>query len=95
MKLLWLGVGDGDFALNGTKALDEVLTKNGIKHTSHDQARLPARMAAVAAGPLGVRAAAVPGPDEQTLISVEARRRWRDFLRELGRFLSRDPNDQR
>ena len=32
MKLIWLGVGDGDFALNGTKALDEVLTKNGVKH---------------------------------------------------------------
>jgi enterochelin esterase-like enzyme len=32
-KLLWLGVGDQDFALNGTKALDEVLTKNGIKHS--------------------------------------------------------------
>ena len=33
MKLLWLGAGDGDFALNGTKALDDVLTKNGIKHS--------------------------------------------------------------
>jgi enterochelin esterase-like enzyme len=33
LKLLWLGVGDGDFALNGTKALDEVLTKNNIKHS--------------------------------------------------------------
>ena len=33
MKLIWLGVGDDDFALNGTKALDELLTKNGIKHT--------------------------------------------------------------
>ena len=31
-KLLWLGAGDGDFALNGTKALDEVLTKHGVKH---------------------------------------------------------------
>ncbi len=31
-KLLWLGVGDADFALNGTKALDEVLTKHGVKH---------------------------------------------------------------
>ena len=33
MKLLWVGAGDGDFALNGTKAIDEVLTKNGIKHS--------------------------------------------------------------
>ena len=33
MKLIWLGVGDADFALNGTKAIDEVLTKNGVKHT--------------------------------------------------------------
>ena len=32
MKLIWLGVGDGDFALNGMKALDEVLTRNGVKH---------------------------------------------------------------
>ena len=32
MKLIWLAVGDGDFALNGTKAIDEVLTKNGVKH---------------------------------------------------------------
>ena len=31
-KLLWLGVGDADFALNGTKALDEVLNKHGVKH---------------------------------------------------------------
>jgi enterochelin esterase-like enzyme len=29
---VWLGVGDGDFALNGMKALDEVLTKHGVKH---------------------------------------------------------------
>ncbi len=33
MKLIWLGVGDADFALKGTKLLDETLTKNGIKHT--------------------------------------------------------------
>ena len=32
MKLIWLGAGDGDFALPGTKTLDEVLTKNGVKH---------------------------------------------------------------
>jgi enterochelin esterase family protein len=31
-KLLWLGVGEADFALNGTKALDEVLNKHGVKH---------------------------------------------------------------
>ena len=31
-KLLWVSAGDQDFALNGTKALDEVLTKNGVKH---------------------------------------------------------------
>jgi enterochelin esterase-like enzyme len=33
MRLVWLGVGDQDFALNGMKALDETLTKNGITHT--------------------------------------------------------------
>jgi len=33
MRLIWLAAGDEDFALNGTKALDEVLTKNGIKHS--------------------------------------------------------------
>ena len=33
MKLIWLAAGDEDFALNGTKALDDVLTKNGIKHS--------------------------------------------------------------
>jgi enterochelin esterase-like enzyme len=33
MKMIWLAVGDGDFALQGTKTLDEVLTKNGIKHS--------------------------------------------------------------
>ena len=32
MKLMWLGVGDGDFALKGMNALDELLTKNGVKH---------------------------------------------------------------
>ena len=33
LTLVWISAGDGDFALNGTKALDEVLTKNDIKHT--------------------------------------------------------------
>jgi enterochelin esterase-like enzyme len=33
MKLMWLGVGDGDFALNGMKGLDALLTKHDIKHT--------------------------------------------------------------
>jgi enterochelin esterase family protein len=33
LKVFWLSAGDADFALNGTKALDEVLTKNDIKHT--------------------------------------------------------------
>jgi enterochelin esterase family protein len=33
MKMIWLAAGDGDFALNGTKALDEALTKSGIKHS--------------------------------------------------------------
>jgi len=33
MKMIWLAAGDGDFALPGTKALDEALTKNGIKHS--------------------------------------------------------------
>ena len=33
LKLLWVGVGKDDFALNGSKALDAALTKNNIKHT--------------------------------------------------------------
>ena len=33
MRLMWLGVGDADFALNGMKTLDETLTKHGITHT--------------------------------------------------------------
>jgi len=33
MKLIWLAAGDEDLALTGTKTLDEVLTKNGIKHS--------------------------------------------------------------
>ena len=33
MKLVWLAVGDEDFALAGTKALDETLTRNSIKHS--------------------------------------------------------------
>jgi enterochelin esterase family protein len=33
MKLIWVGVGDQDFALNGSKAINETLTKNGITHT--------------------------------------------------------------
>ncbi len=34
-KLLWIGVGKDDFALNGSKALSELLTKHNIKHTFH------------------------------------------------------------
>jgi enterochelin esterase family protein len=33
MKLIWLGVGDGDFALEGTKGIDAILTKHNIPHT--------------------------------------------------------------
>jgi enterochelin esterase family protein len=33
MKLIWIAVGSEDFALAGSKALDETLTKNGIKHS--------------------------------------------------------------
>jgi enterochelin esterase-like enzyme len=33
LKLLWISVGKDDFALGGSKALDEALTKNNIKHT--------------------------------------------------------------
>ena len=33
MKLIWLAAGDEDFALTGTKTLDDVLTKSGIKHS--------------------------------------------------------------
>jgi enterochelin esterase-like enzyme len=33
MKLIWVAVGDQDFALNGSKAIDETLTKHGITHT--------------------------------------------------------------
>ena len=32
-KLLWIGVGKDDFALNGAKALSDLLTKSSIKHT--------------------------------------------------------------
>jgi enterochelin esterase-like enzyme len=32
LKLLWVSAGSDDFALNGSKTLDEMLTKNGIKH---------------------------------------------------------------
>jgi enterochelin esterase family protein len=33
MKLIWLGVGEGDFALNGTKAIAETLAKHDVPHT--------------------------------------------------------------
>jgi enterochelin esterase family protein len=33
MNLIWVGVGDQDFALEGNRALSETLTKNGIEHT--------------------------------------------------------------
>ncbi len=33
MKLIWIAAGDGDFALDGAKALDAALTAHGIKHT--------------------------------------------------------------
>jgi enterochelin esterase family protein len=32
MKLIWIAAGDGDFALDGAKALDEALTSHGVKH---------------------------------------------------------------
>jgi enterochelin esterase-like enzyme len=32
-KLLWIGAGKDDFALNGAKALSDLLTKHNIKHT--------------------------------------------------------------
>jgi enterochelin esterase family protein len=32
MKLIWVAVGSDDFALAGTKAIDELLTKHGVKH---------------------------------------------------------------
>jgi enterochelin esterase-like enzyme len=32
MHLIWVGVGDQDFAIKGSKLLDDALTKNGIKH---------------------------------------------------------------
>jgi enterochelin esterase family protein len=32
MKLIWLAAGDGDFALDGARALDEALTAHGVKH---------------------------------------------------------------
>jgi enterochelin esterase-like enzyme len=32
-KLLWIGVGKDDFALNGAKGLSDLLTKSNIKHT--------------------------------------------------------------
>jgi enterochelin esterase family protein len=33
MKLIWLGVGDADFALKGTQAIAETLNKNGVRHS--------------------------------------------------------------
>jgi enterochelin esterase-like enzyme len=33
MKLIWVAAGDGDFALDGAKALDAALTSHGIVHT--------------------------------------------------------------
>jgi enterochelin esterase family protein len=33
MKLIWVAVGDQDFALPGSRAIDETLTKHGVKHT--------------------------------------------------------------
>lgn len=33
MKLIWVAAGDGDFALDGAKALDVALTAHGITHT--------------------------------------------------------------
>ena len=33
LKLLWISVGKDDFALNGSKALDDLLTKSNIKHS--------------------------------------------------------------
>jgi enterochelin esterase family protein len=33
MKLIWIAAGDGDFALDGAKALDAALTAHGITHT--------------------------------------------------------------
>jgi enterochelin esterase-like enzyme len=33
MKLIWVAAGDGDFALDGAKALDAALTAHGITHT--------------------------------------------------------------
>jgi len=32
MKLIWIAAGDGDFALDGAKALDQALTSHGVKH---------------------------------------------------------------
>lgn len=32
MELVWVGVGDQDFALNGSRAISEVLTKHGVEH---------------------------------------------------------------
>ena len=59
MRLVWLGVGDADFALNGMKALDELLTKHGVKHTFVSG---PATGTSGACGGWisGVRAAALP-----------------------------------
>jgi len=33
MKVVWLAAGDEDFALAGTKAIDDVMTKHGIVHS--------------------------------------------------------------
>ena len=33
MKLIWVAAGDGDFALDGAKALDAALTAHGVTHS--------------------------------------------------------------
>ena len=57
-KLLWIGVGKDDFALNGSKALSELLTKHNIKHT-YPPERRAARVGDLAPLPARGRAAAV------------------------------------
>ena len=35
MELIWIGVGDEDFALEGSKAIDAALTQHGVDHEFH------------------------------------------------------------
>ncbi len=72
LKLLWVSVGKDDFALNGSKALDEALTKHNIKHTFRRHRR-PPRVGDLAPRAARGRAADVPvsSPCRRQVIMTE------------------------